>query len=504
MAGDARDGIPQPVMGQSRHQTPEKPTSHATPEPGYFHVSNLPPYLESCKPHSDDAIFTQARAYLISHNRKSFTNFTNPIRVEAITDEATVEFEHESAIAELALVYRKSVIPFCFKLVRAQSSTSPTLMCDVKGGWRSFEEWLGSLKCPPGRKTLGKKGSRSQQQWWSKTGKTFEIMALPAEIRLLILEQAVCVEHFHNPFANEPFGYFASGSRTMDMYYDEPGRIREKKLIGRPNTNVLFSCRQIYSEIKPHLQTGAIKNFEYDYELGRYMSNPGFFGLGGVRSIRHLTLDLISPDGYRTFFGLQSFYTRRFCSPGMLYQYASQYSPGAALLRTLPDLRSIRIHFRASMYGAYDRADPWDDSLPMDGIPQLDETVGLRGIVGFYTPCLKSYPDLILNFAKMYIEHVPQILLTGAIKPSVKEKWDNIFASNASYDVGPQRMAMTRLEYSKLSSYECKCSTPCGFEPYYGIVRRREGMPGESQGQKSEKFDPGQYEFVKKKDENRC
>ena len=88
------------------------------------------------------------------------------------------------------------MIVITFKLVRHDAdqdtnAKSNVLMCEVKGGWKEFEDSLSSLKAPPGRMLIGEKARQVQQQWWAKNGKPFRILDLPSELRLNILEQAM-------------------------------------------------------------------------------------------------------------------------------------------------------------------------------------------------------------------------------------------------------------------------------------------------------------------------
>jgi hypothetical protein len=105
-------------------------------------VPELPRVVTFCQPHSDDMVFNRAQQLVIRHNRRSFATFTDPIRMEALTN-APAEVE------EIAIIYRGAIIPIPFKIVMETSRPSHALMCNVKGGWTPFVTWLNSLKDPP-------------------------------------------------------------------------------------------------------------------------------------------------------------------------------------------------------------------------------------------------------------------------------------------------------------------------------------------------------------------
>ncbi|KAK5166474.1 uncharacterized protein LTR77_008017 [Saxophila tyrrhenica] len=101
--------------------------------------------------------------------------------------------------------------------------------------------------------------------------------------------------------------------------------------------------------------------------------------------------------------------------------------------------------------------------------------------------------DAVLPSAKDHLEHVPRIILTGAIKQSTKKKWDAIFLdkeSRVANDMTETKKDLSLVEAPLWHLPACYCDLPCRFEPYYDIVRRREGVQDED-----EKFDSAQYEF---------
>ncbi|KAK5166475.1 uncharacterized protein LTR77_008018 [Saxophila tyrrhenica] len=304
-----------------------------------------------CEPHPDDIIFSHARHLLVVHNKQSFDHFTDPLKVEALVNLPTATLWRESAIEALALTFDKSVIPVPFKLVRNRVSASFTLKCDVKGGWRSFQEWLRELKSPPSRHLSGKKAIRIQQQWSKKNGQPFRVMDLPAEVRMLIFEQAVGVEHFPIMELLHPrsgSSYYGEGAQNSTD--DEPRVGTRLRRIDPPNVNLISSCKQILQEIGPFMRHGTTKVFQTLTDLERYTLHNRFPEFGGVQTLRHITIDLTNYD--------LAEYLAYVDDDTRTMQKAVNLDM-APLLGRLPNLKSVCIHFRSAVSPPYqESSDP--------------------------------------------------------------------------------------------------------------------------------------------------
>ncbi|KAK5166476.1 uncharacterized protein LTR77_008019 [Saxophila tyrrhenica] len=310
---------------------------HSPPLPETYSGVPVPTTARDfCKPHRKDAIHTHARQLVTAYNRKSLAHFTGPLHIEALVHHQTT-FEPGSAVEILGLTYRKSVILIPFRVILDEQTNSPTLACEVKGGWQFFEEWLSIFKAPPNR-SLRKNATQIQQQWWDKNGKTFNIMGLPVELRRLIFEQATCVEHFPIPYTytDDVLSYCGRGAELSGR--DNPRRKAEKKVIGTPNISLLFANKQIYEEIKSHLQYAATKAFVSEFGLGSYIHPPESSNMAGLLKLRHITLDF-DDEEYVRFFGCSS----------ALGRVDLAEDGGAHLLEKLPSLKSIRIHFKSRL-----------------------------------------------------------------------------------------------------------------------------------------------------------
>jgi hypothetical protein len=130
-------------------------------------------------------------------------------------------------------------------------------------------------------------------------------MDLPAELRVSILEQAVGAEHLPALRFFYPFWFCGRGSQAVtyggcpSLHFDP-----SKRMLDAPNTNVIFTCKQIYREIVDHARFGGIKAFERIGDLRQYVLMIGHLAPGGLASLDHLTIDF-SHRSYISFFGVK-------------------------------------------------------------------------------------------------------------------------------------------------------------------------------------------------------
>jgi len=83
--------------------------------------------------------------------------------------------------------------------------------------------------------------------------------------------------------------------------------------------------------------------------------------------------------------------------------------------------------------------------------------------------------DWVLTYAKDYIKHIPQVLLTGYIKNSTKAKWERILADERAgiqHNVVLEQQATSTWDTTDMP-LSCHCSTPCAFSNYYSAVSHR-------------------------------
>jgi hypothetical protein len=312
----------------------------------------------------------------------------------------------------------------------------------------SFAGWLADLKDPPDDGIFKEEGWKEQHAWWMANGKTFNIMQLPTELRLLILEQAVGVEHYPGHQDQGPFSFLGAGSEKLryPSWYSSFPADPTKRLIPMPNTNILFTCKQLYSETRHHLLYGSSKAFLDDSMLDQYLHYRPRRSSGSLDFLVHLDLDFSLGD-YLGFFG--------FHRPFRILQHPKTVP--AIQLKSLATLKTLGLHFRSTLLSASENPFRVPSSL-----------VGTRSD-GYSTPCQKISVDWILTCAKQYIEHIPRVYLTGYIKTSTKTKWETILADERHgkhHDLTKVKGRIMNWPIDNLPP-KCNCTNPCRYAEYH-------------------------------------
>lgn len=428
------------------------------------------PVIPFAVPHPNDRIFHKARDIVIAHNRKSFANYTDPLYIYAFERVSTAYAGQKSEV-DLALVYRRTGLRIPFKLIpKPSNAKAEVLECEVKGGWQPFAKWLDSLKPPPGSEVAAQRGLHLQQQWWDKNGRHFRLMDLPAELRITVLEHAIGPviyprrdQHLSYGIGSESATYFDSLASSITIDHTKPHT-------ARPNVDFIFSCRKLYEEVKLHFHYSTAKAFEDPRDLASYIrrlpSAPG-----ALKRLRHLDLDL-EMRNYILFFDVQAAPFNYTAYQTQLVHYRIQGD--AKVLRDLPFLQSLRLHFRSTISAADDSA--WQYTGTFNGHEWYCDFRGMRDREGFATPCQKILVDWILTYAKDYIQHTPQVQLTGYLKDSTKEKWERIPAderAGVQHDMEEGKRAVQTWPTDDLPP-RCHCSSPCAFYKYNTVVEHRE------------------------------
>lgn len=412
------------------------------------------------RPHRGDKIYTFARTAITQHNRKSLKNFTDPLRIEAISSKATTYGPTESNQSTMAIQYRDSSYLVPFKLLRSNDGPFE-LMCDVKGGWQKFEDWLARLEAPPGRIGRGDKAYQAQFNWWSKNGMSFRFWDLPAELR---------TDHFYKAYTPDevsmqrwhPFnGWLWSRAnlvRERHVIHVDHGEGVDpaRKIIRKAQSALLMTCRQVNAEVIDYIWKQCTKYFQYHYLFKTFvqheLSSPTVFN-----ALRCIELDF-SHKEYINFFRvpLQPFRD--------LKDFGCQ---GAADdLQGLTEVRELTLVFQSPMSAKLD--DPWGYTGDHRGHPSYYDWSGRRDREGFATSCQKTMVDWILTAAHPYIKHIPKVNLEGAIKHSTKLNWDMILKEEQDgklHDLGAALHAIGNMPDDALPP-PCYCSTPCAYEGY--------------------------------------
>lgn len=289
-----------------------------------------------------------------------------------------------------------------------------------------------------------------QHSWWLKNGKHFQIMDLPAELRLMILKQAVGHRHYpalpSHPDFRALFWYCGVGPEAIgwrapggSMFFGEE--------LEEPNINILLAHPVLYNEIYKFITTGAPKGFVSTVDLHSWIHGPLAHVPEGFGSIRHLHLDF-SHEEYIGFFQVD------------VTPFRHTGPPAASILSSLTHLTSLQLYFRSPS----DTMDPWGYTGHLNGYTDLQDFQG-NCDNNFLTSCQKILLDWILTFAKRYIDHIPRVALSGYIKNSTKFKWESILRdrySGAAYDFDEK---VAKEAIGQWPRYDlpprCKCSALC-------------------------------------------
>jgi len=285
----APDGIQHPVK--------KLPASEQEPSP-----KDSPPTVPLPPAHPQDSIYRQALNAIITHNRRSLANFTDPLRIY-IFDQIPTKFgKAESNTMPFLLAHRQEGSRIHCKLIRKNATVKriDALVCEVGGESMRFDHWLEGWKLPVCI-LVGERGYDQQCRWWSKTGKTFELMKLPVELRQTVFEHLLPIYvyaglHRRDTLTNGTeiiVHKFGEGSEDP-ILNSGPQNVTEKdptrKIVPKPDLALATTSKQLNAEVeewmwkqttKCFLKPKTLRNF-----LRCHLPDPKRFN-----SLRFLELD---------------------------------------------------------------------------------------------------------------------------------------------------------------------------------------------------------------------
>ena len=204
-----------------------------------------------------------------------------------------------------------------------------------------LEESLQSLPPALSSITCSAAAFRLQHRWWSEACGPVWLMALPAEIRVKILEYSFGFDIYPD---NNIISIFGNGSDTSRGY---GGTL---KSVDPPTTSVLSLNKQSYRELQPYIADRLCRCFQqgetYQYYLYRALY------LHVLRQLQILELDFEHRE-YIFAFGvdLPPFFNQDHNLYGL-----RMWNEGRRLTN-LPALKNLFLRFRATL----PRNDPWAD-----------------------------------------------------------------------------------------------------------------------------------------------
>ncbi|KAF2808841.1 uncharacterized protein BDZ99DRAFT_463705 [Mytilinidion resinicola] len=423
---------------------------------------------------SDDGLFTEAiKAHLDKCQRTSFRAWLFDVSVASNTTP-------NPGSTPLSLLKGFQIKQFtlgvkpCFHPIRSADSvwlgacavrTSQSekvqirdVLVGVPEKWISLESWMNEQDVEsdePGNYKI-------QKEWWKMTAKVFRFLDLPGELRNQIYEYAIGRDIY--PTFNDSL--YIRG-------YDEPS-VEDVRLLGRgipggmtfhrdrpyhdhptsaepPNIGLMLASKQLFHE-----------SFEIGWMNSRKIFlDPGVFGTFyftdepmklDLSTFTHIKLDFMM-ENFMYFFGLPT------------PKFSPNWRPAAQCLSTkhMPNLRHLELNFQSTKHGI--QTDPYLWRMfPARSAHVLQQP----------TSCHKILVQWILTAAKKWIQHIPRVELTGYIKTSIKNEWDQILNDERN---GVHHSVDSRLrEYMRMKNHhwppKCHCSTPCDFEGIRTILTR--------------------------------
>ena len=264
--------------------------------------------------------------------------------------------------------------------------------------WTELKRWLLELPIPAqithGTDNRGiPRVILAQQLWWSKRGKSFRLMSLPIEIRLIIFQHAlgenIYPRTYYDYITNQDMVCLGSSKHVVPNPIEEPNSAARSDA---PNYAVLLLNKGLRDEALRAGYQDSRKHFTSHFHL-QSVINASPTSPYKLLSRIHLHFNL---SHYFEFFGINT-------QP--VIQHSVSRSHGS-ILQGVPELRHLELFF-PSPYGPDQNKTPWRHHSTWSQV----------------YPCQKTAVDCILTFAFPYIKDIPHVHLIGCIKSCTKFKW---------------------------------------------------------------------------------
>ncbi|KAL1594610.1 hypothetical protein SLS60_010371 [Paraconiothyrium brasiliense] len=292
---------------------------------------------------------------------------------------------------------RYSVSWFVHVRMSPVSDVSSRLEVRTEHGWIPLTIWL--LEHDREEQLKGYMGIEAQKKWWKINGKHFPLMALPAELRALIFQQTLGGNIFPE------YLYTRIGINTEWYNLVDPGSNPDT-----PNPGILLASKQVYKEAREAVWEGTTKHFCDDLELREVLSRPALWPAYNWLTSIQLSLNL---EDYFTCFGIE-------IDPTLQFQ---PIGGTGELLKSLHSVRKIELYFAPLTLV---ESNPWKEYCRSNGSrPWFYNTPEYNDMS--IHPCMKTVVDYIALGAFPYVKHIPQVNLIGAVKSSIKKKWQQIY-----------------------------------------------------------------------------
>ena len=279
------------------------------------------------------------------------------------------------------------------------------------GKWIPLKDWLVQLA---DESILSKRNASSIDYFWHKrNGRTFRLMDLPAELRLMVFERVIAPSGEVYPLnkvyksGNEPSHYTAfdreNSHITLGIGYKEGGLNHmmygrehpqeNRKPVPPPNLVLLYVSKQIQAEA---LQAGweGLKRCFVDHQIFTSVADSKIGVAQRFNILGRIQLNFTMKSWFK-FFGLE-------VEPVL---FRTESASLGRYLAALEDTCRLELRFRDPEDGYW--GDPWKCGK---------------------TTCQTVMIDWVMTFAFEHIKHIKHVDLVGYIKKPQKLKWLSILA----------------------------------------------------------------------------
>ncbi|PVH99536.1 hypothetical protein DM02DRAFT_711294 [Periconia macrospinosa] len=388
---------------------------HPVPEEHFYSYPNKYQYRIPVTGPSNDAVLRVVSRTIAKLNQEHMDvaavgmyaiNLTNS-RLWPLQTPETVD------VKLYAFKYQKEEVPVTFPLrllPYTNSLTADRIQVRMPGGtWETLENSIvkQAAKWNPFWPI------ESQQKWWAKNGKHFELMRLPIEVRHNIYRQAMGGVFFPKiaemdgrgpePFLSvQPFlGSWLGISADCSKW-----KTPSAKYMSR---NLLLVSKKVRQETLSAVWVGTTKRFTEPLVLEKCADTPLPPHPHWLTSI-HLDMTLF--DLFRIF--------EVNVNPTLHFGSSGGHVYGSILVN-MPSLKSLEISVncpRELEEGRKPDHNPWKIFREES---QQHPNMEVK-------PCFKVAVDWMLMGAFPYIKGIPHVELLGAVKTSLKQKWGYILS----------------------------------------------------------------------------
>ncbi|KAJ4377756.1 hypothetical protein N0V83_000586 [Neocucurbitaria cava] len=273
------------------------------------------------------------------------------------------------------------------------------------GKWIPIEEWL--LQSLANKDLIKSRGVESVDYFWRRRSKkTFRLMDLPIEIRLMIFEHVISkdgevyprskgargYEDDENSTLHVTFGYGYKTGRTDDGSYAASHNI---KAVAKPVLTLLYVSKQVKEEALRAGWEGLKRCFVQPYAFVAVADSRVGVAIR-YNILGRIQLSFSSKDWF-IFFGIYVCH--------VIYRTESQCR--GHYLASLDRRTNLEIRFRDPEDG-YD-GDPW-------------------GHLFSRTTCQTVIVNWILTLAFQYVKHIRGLKIVGYVRKPQVDYWQDIFA----------------------------------------------------------------------------